>query len=303
MFSLRKLILTIGFIALGGSISGCTAFTSFSEVDALNDAQAVGSPFTQALANEYRNYSNTELKDNFDYPDALHFARKGLAAASGEAVLPEPIADWNLSETHYQELGAARGRLIVAYDMGAREVAPALAAKTQASFDCWIEQQEEEWKDGNAGCKDAFFQALQELEGQLQPLPAEPEAAPAASPFDVDASQPMAAENAMYLVFFDWDQSTLSSGALNVLDAVAEEVAKNPPTSINVVGHTDTSGPTDYNERLAVRRANTVKDALIERGIKAEMLNVNAKGESELLVPTPDNVREPANRRANISFN
>lgn len=302
MFSLRKLTLTIGFIALGGSISGCTAFTSFSEVDALNEAQAVGSPFTQALAGEYRTYSNTELKDNFDYPDALHFARKGLAAASGETVLPEPVADWNLSEAHYQELSAARGRLIVAYDMGAREVAPGLAAKTQASFDCWIEQQEEEWKDGNSGCKDAFFQGLQELEGQLQPLPPEP-VAEAVSPFDVDASQPMAAENAMYLVFFDWDQSTLSSGALNVLDAVAEEVAKNPPTSINVVGHTDTSGPTDYNERLAVRRAERVKDALIERGISPEMLNVTARGESELLVPTPDNVREPANRRANISFN
>ncbi len=303
MVSLRKLILTIGFIALGGSLSGCTAFTSFSEVDALNEAQAVGSPFTQALATEYREYANSEMKDMFDYPDALHFARKGLAAASGEAVLPEPIADWNLSEQHYQELDAARGRLIVAYDMGAREVAPELAAKTQARFDCWIEQQEENWRSGSKGCKEEFFAALQELEGMLQPLPAEAPPAEAVSPFDVDPNAPMQAENAMYLVFFDWDQSTLSSGALNVLDAVAEEVRNNPPTSINIIGHTDTSGPTDYNQRLATRRAEAVKKALIERGIAADMLWSDARGESELLVATPDNVREPANRRANISFN
>ena len=102
----RNVVLVTGMAAL----SGCTAFTSFSEVEALNDAKPVGSPFTQSLATEYRDFSNNELKSNFDYPDALHFARKGLAAASGEAVLPEPVADWNLSEKHLQELGAAHMR-------------------------------------------------------------------------------------------------------------------------------------------------------------------------------------------------
>lgn len=306
MNTLRKLTMIAGILALGGTLSGCTAFSSFSEVDALNDAQAVGSPFTQALAGEYRTYANTELKDMFDYPDALHFARKGLAAASGDVVLPEPVSDWNLSEGHIQELGAARGRLIVAYDLGAREIAPELSARAQAKFDCWIEQQEENWKDGNSGCKEDFINAMTQLEGSLQPAPAPamaPEPYVEASPFDVDASEPMAVENAMYLVFFNWDSSKLGSGALNVLDAVADEVAKNPPSSINVVGHTDTSGSVVYNERLAVKRANKVKNALIERGVPADIINASAKGESDLLVATPDNVREPANRRANISFN
>jgi OOP family OmpA-OmpF porin len=79
MTVLRHAILTAGALAL----AGCTAFSSFSEVDALNEAEAKGSPFTQTLAAEYRTYANTELKDMFDYPDALHFARKGLAAAAG----------------------------------------------------------------------------------------------------------------------------------------------------------------------------------------------------------------------------
>lgn len=301
MKTLRNLILTAGMVTL----TGCTAFTSFSEVEALNDAQATGSPFTQALAAEYREFANTELKDMFDYPDALHFARKGLAAASGEVVLPEPIVDWNLSDQHISELSAARGRLIVAYDLGAREVAPELAAKTQARFDCWIEGQEENWSDsGEVACKDDFLNYIGQLEGMLQPpAPAEPVVQADTGAFDVDPNAPMAPENAMYLVFFNWDKADLGSGALNVLDAVAEEVAKNPPTTINVVGHTDTSGPQKYNMRLAFRRANNVKDALIERGVDPSMIMVDAKGETELLVETPDNIREPANRRVNISFN
>jgi OOP family OmpA-OmpF porin len=302
MKTLRNTVLTVGLLALAGTTTGCTAFKSFSEVDALNEAQAVGSPFTQALADEYRQFSNSELRDMFDYPDALHFARKGLAAAAGDNVLPEPVTDWNLDEAHIQELSAARGRLIVAYDLGAREVAPALAAKTQGKFDCWIEGQEENWHDaGEMACKDEFLKHIANLESQLQPAPAA-EPVPDAA-FGVDPLAPMATENAMYLVFFDWDSKKLGSGALNVLDAVAEEVAKNPPASINVVGHADTSGSLKYNQRLALKRTNAVKDALVQRGVDPSIVIIDAKGETELLVETPDNVREPANRRVNISFN
>lgn len=303
MNTLRKLVLTVGFVALGGSLSACSGFKSFSEIEALNEAQAVGSPFTQALTNEYRSFANSELESTLDYPDALHFARKGLAAASGETVLPEPVSDWNLSESHLQEISAARGRLIVAYDLAGRETAPAIAARAQAKFDCWIEQQEENWQSAPS-CKSEFFNALEQLESQLQPAPPPaPEPIVEADPFAADPSQPLAAENAVYLVFFNWDSSQLSAGALSVLDAVAEEVAKNPPSSIDLTGHTDTSGSAVYNERLAIKRANKVKQALIERGISPGLLSVDARGENDLLVETPDNVREPANRRVNISFN
>lgn len=295
----RNVLLITGVVAL----SGCTAFSSFSEVEALNDAQPVGSPFTQALATEYRDFANREQKEMFDYPDALHFARKGLAAASGETVLPEPVTDWNLGEKHIQELSAARGRLIVAYDLGARETAPQIAARAQSRFDCWIESQEEHWQDSNVPCKNEFMDALAKLEGQLQPPPAPvQEVVEPISNYGIDASQPMEPENAMYLVFFDWDKSDLGAGALSVLDAVGTEVAKNPPSTINVVGHADTSGPQDYNQRLALKRANNVRDALVKRGVDASLIQVDARGENEPLVPTPDNVREPANRRANISF-
>ncbi len=290
MKSLRNFLLTAGVVLL----SGCTAFDSFSEIDELNEVQPVGSPFTQALAEEYKVFANRELNDTFDYPDALHFAKKGLAAAAGESVMPEPVNDWNLSEEHIKELGAARGRLIVAFDMAAREIAPATAAKAQVDYDCWIEQQEENWKAKEVlSCKKAFLETMNELEGLIQQAP---------QPVASNEPPPMVPEEAMYLVFFNWDSYSLSSGAMNVLKAVAEEVGKNTPSQINVQGYADTSGPADYNKKLAFKRGGAVRDALVKLGINADLINIKSHGEEDLLVPTPDNVREPANRRASISF-
>lgn len=302
---LRGFALVFGML----SLSACTAYESFNEVSALNEAQAVGSPFTRALASEYRNYANSELKDMFDYPDALHFARKGLAAASGETVMPEPLVDWNLLAEHIDELGAVRARLVAVLDGGARETEPEVSAVAQAKFDCWIEQQEENWHSGKKiACKAAALDALAQLEskvGRLPPVAPAP-SMPALEPIEPIAAEdaaPMPIKDAMYLVFFDWNKATIGQGGDSVLDAVASELKKRGDVShVKIVGHADTSGPNGYNRKLGLRRANTVKDALIKRGVGAETLMVDTRGEEELLVKTADNVREPANRRANISF-
>ena len=72
--------------------------------------------------------------------------------------------------------------------------------------------------------------------------------------------------------------------------------------SVNVIGHADTSGTNEYNRKLAMRRANAVRDALVQRGVNPTIISVDSRGEEELLVQTADNVREAPNRRAQISF-
>jgi len=313
----NHLILTASALVL----SACGGIDSYSEVEALNSVEAHGSAFTRELANEYRIYANEQLHDHFDYPDALHFARKGLAAAAGEAVLPEPVTDWNLDEYHSRLLSEARDRLIVAFDGGAREVVPALSARAQGQFDCWIEVQEEYWSDQSAhDCQTNFFTLMDEIETQIVPadprvienvepaeiieVPTAVEPAPAfgSEVFDIDPQEPLAIENALYLIFFNWDSTKIGSGALSIVDAVVNEIQNTSPDSVRIIGHTDTSGPTDYNQRLALKRAKATKDKLVERGVNASSILLDAKGESDLLVPTPDNVREPANRRVNITF-
>jgi outer membrane protein OmpA-like peptidoglycan-associated protein len=51
---------------------------------------------------------------------------------------------------------------------------------------------------------------------------------------------------------------------------------------------------------LSLRRANTVKDALVREGVPATAIAVIGRGESQLLVQTGDGVREPQNRRVEI---
>lgn len=297
----RGVLLAASVLAL----ASCSGYRNHSEIKALNQVQPVGSPFTQSLTTEYRAFSNDEMNKMFDYPDALHFARKGLAAARGEVVMPEPISDWNLTPEHQEELGAGRARLISAFDNGARETNPQLSAHAQAMFDCWIEQQEEDWANNTTmSCKAAFNDALNKLESQVgRPAAPAPTPAPAEAANAPDTSHPMKAEDAMYLVFFDFNKSSIGPGGQSVVDTVAQEIKGRSLTSVNIVGNTDTMGTEQYNQRLGQRRANAVRDALVKRGVEASLIRTESRGEDNLLVKTPDQTREPANRRAEITFN
>jgi OmpA-OmpF porin, OOP family len=103
-----------------------------------------------------------------------------------------------------------------------------------------------------------------------------------------------------YMVFFDWDRSNLSDQALTTIQQAANAYKTKGNARITATGHTDTSGPESYNMALSLRRANTVKDALVRNGVPATAIVVIGKGEKDLLVQTADGVREPQNRRVEI---
>ena len=67
-----------------------------------------------------------------------------------------------------------------------------------------------------------------------------------------------------------------------------------------VVGHTDTKGTKKYNLSLSIKRAEVVKEILINYGIQQSRIKILGKGEESLAVNTPDDTKQPANRRVEI---
>ena len=103
-----------------------------------------------------------------------------------------------------------------------------------------------------------------------------------------------------FMVFFDWDSAKLNPQATNVVGQAASAYKTKGGARITATGHTDTSGTEAYNMALSLRRANAVKDALVQQGVPATAISVVGRGEQGLLVQTGPNVREPQNRRVEI---
>jgi len=127
-------------------------------------------------------------------------------------------------------------------------------------------------------------------------VPTPPPVAPAPVAAPVQAPAPART----YLVFFDWDRADLTDRARQIIGESAEASRRVAVTRIEVSGHTDTSGSPAYNQRLSIRRAEAVANELARLGIPRNQMSIQGFGQTRLLVPTADNVREPQNRRVEI---
>jgi OOP family OmpA-OmpF porin len=271
-----KLIKLISVIGALGFLAGCA-----SDIHQMRDVQPTGgTPFTQALTEEYRKFVVFEADEMNDWVDANYFSRKGLAAANGDIVLPEELGIWDLPPEKVDELASARGRLMRALDAGARDSNPKVAATAQARFDCWVEQTEEIFQTADiAACRDEFLKAMEELEGKPAMMGENPE---------------------KYIVLFDFDKSNITADGQAVIDKVVAAAGKMGTVNISATGHADRSGSESYNMALSLRRADAVRAALIAGGLSGDAITVAGRGESEPAVPTPDGVKEQANRRVEI---
>ena len=134
------------------------------------------------------------------------------------------------------------------------------------------------------------------------PAPA-PAPMPAPPPkMEAPAPAPAPAAPRRFIIFFGWNESTLTADARNVLQSAAAAAKAGKVVRIELTGHADRSGAASYNMRLSQRRADAAKAQLVRDGIAASEIATFAKGESDPLVPTADGVREPQNRRVEIVF-
>lgn len=103
------------------------------------------------------------------------------------------------------------------------------------------------------------------------------------------------------LIFFDFDVDVPKEDAVQTIQFVAANAEACGWRGFNVVGHTDRAGSDQYNNDLSARRARSVANLMDSLGIVGSRIRVSSEGESKPRVPTEDGVRNPQNRRVEIT--
>jgi OOP family OmpA-OmpF porin len=293
-FSGRRLTMLASAGILALALAACSS----------DGEQIAGSSFTQALAKDYTDlagqasslpaepsadssFFDSLFGDSDTSSDLLAKAYSAKADLANAGTEPEPEAASNPG------VEAIRGRLMRALAAG-KDQFPEQAARAQADYDCWILYGTVPSAAAAAqACKTSLDSSLVRLETAARPAPPTPPPAPPAPPAPVISD---------FTVYFDFDSWTLKAEQLAVLTNVINTARSGGQSNITIVGHTDTSGSEGYNQKLSVRRANVVVEALVDMGARKAALHASGVGETDLAVQTPDGVKEAKNRRTVITL-
>ena len=295
-----KLILLIPLFFL---MACSAAYDQVKEIDIKNPKT-----FQQHLLNNYKINASFEAEKMHDWNSAKLYSEKALRALSGENIYPEKINYWKLPTEIGKDIQSGYNNLLSIYDEAIIKD-PKNLAKAISSLDCWAEQEEEKWQTWDIEkCKNDFHSAMHDIYNVLTEEDEKEESTKTIEQKVEEDETPqvvIVTENekkeVMQIIYFDFDNSKLSEVSKNTLIYFLDNNKKKLSRYI-IFGHTDTKGPSKYNMDLSIKRAESVKEVLLNQGIASEDISVLGKGENELAIDTPDNTKHPANRRAEVKI-
>jgi len=171
----------------------------------------------------------------------------------------------------------------------------ATAAMAQ-NVDNWRNASGDVWKNSTGLCwRDANWTPATAAPGCDGAVAATPAAAPAAAPVAAASKVTYAAD-----AFFDFDKSVLKPAGKAKLDDLVAKVKGINLEVIIAVGHTDSIGTDAYNQKLSVRRAESVKAYLISKGIEKNRIYTEGKGEKQPVASNKTKEGRAKNRRVEI---
>jgi OmpA-OmpF porin, OOP family len=285
----RSTKLLTGMGLAGFVLAGCVG----QQLQMAEQVTPGGGPFDKALFAQYLNLAKMEYSEA-DYGDSDAFANRAIASAGGTPPGPEAVEAREIPAQFVGELKSALRELNGVLDAGSVRF-PRTAAKAQAAFDCWMQEQEENLQpDHIAKCKGDFTSALNALKAALAPQPkAKKVAAPAA---------PALKKYENFTVLFDHDSSKITKTAGKNVNKAVLAVDTVAPKSVIISGYADRSGNANYNMTLSGNRANAVAGMLTENASTdlGGKISVKVYGEKNNKVLTANGKREPKNRRVKI---
>ena len=258
--------------------------------------------FSKYLMENYQKSANFEAKKMHDWNSAKLYSEKALKAIKGVKIKPEKISYWDIPKNKVKELQIAYENLMIVYNQAIDED-PFNLAVAISSLDCWSEQQEENWQTWDINeCKDNFINSMHNIYNKIEKnnqILKENESAKKEELNKKISVVTKKNKDVLQIIYFDFDKANLSEVSKNKIKKFIID-NKNIISEYIVIGHTDTKGSNKYNQELSLKRAESVKKILINFGINSKQIKILGKGEASPLVITGDDVKHPANRRAEI---
>jgi OOP family OmpA-OmpF porin len=149
--------------------------------------------------------------------------------------------------------------------------------------------------DAVPGCDGELAKPVKEPVSPAPTIAAAPEPAPAPAPVPTAEKVTFAAD-----AFFDFDKSTLKAEGKAKLDDLASKLTGMNLEVIIAVGHTDSVGTDAYNQKLSMRRSEAVKSYLVAKGIEANRVYTEGKGEKQPVESNKTAAGRAKNRRVEI---
>lgn len=98
-------------------------------------------------------------------------------------------------------------------------------------------------------------------------------------------------------IHFDFDKHNIKREYIPILNEVIKTLKENSFVKVRIEGFTDIIGPKEYNERLALRRAESVKRYLVEHGVPEDKIEIVGFGKERFIAPNEDPIGRLTNRR------
>jgi OOP family OmpA-OmpF porin len=166
----------------------------------------------------------------------------------------------------------------------------------------------DEWEEGLIGAGAGLLAGagggylLCSLWPEAKPAPAPaPPPAPAREAPKPPPPAPQPERIVLRGVNFAFNSDKIDPSSMVILDVAAETLRKNPGVQVSVEGHTDSVGTEAYNQGLSLRRAESVRKALIEKGVPASRLTATGYGESRPVASNDTEDGRRLNRRVELN--
>ncbi len=101
-------------------------------------------------------------------------------------------------------------------------------------------------------------------------------------------------------VYFETDKATLKSSSNRSLDSLYNVLKHNPDLIVEIAGHTDNEGSESYNLRLSQKRAQAVRDYILDKGISEKRVKAKGYGEHDPIADNNTEEGKAKNRRTEV---